>query len=48
MGIVVHDDWHPWHEHEDAWYLDRTINALVQHHGGFFLGRQTVLTLVLG
>ncbi|RSL75852.1 hypothetical protein CDV31_017400, partial [Fusarium ambrosium] len=48
MGIVVHDDGHPWHEHEDAWYWDRAIIALVQHHDGFFLRRQAVLPFVLG
>ncbi|EXA28410.1 hypothetical protein FOVG_19984 [Fusarium oxysporum f. sp. pisi HDV247] len=48
MGVVVHDDGHPWHEHEDAWYWYRAVFALVQHHGGFFLARQTVPPLMLG
>ncbi|EXL64010.1 hypothetical protein FOPG_19720 [Fusarium oxysporum f. sp. conglutinans race 2 54008] len=47
VGIVVHNDWHPWHEHEDACYRYRAIVALVQHHGGFFLRRQTVLPPML-
>ncbi|PNY18821.1 Uncharacterized protein TCAP_07500 [Tolypocladium capitatum] len=48
VGVLIHDDGHPWHEHEDGRHRDRAIVALVQHHDGLFLGRQADLPLVLG